>query len=54
MNDALMNYFAAHADAMLALAGQLVTQETPSDDKARLDAFAAFLADRFGTVGATV
>ncbi|MEZ4609051.1 MAG: hypothetical protein R2838_02140 [Caldilineaceae bacterium] len=28
MNDALMNYFAAHADAMLALAGQLVTQST--------------------------
>ncbi|MEZ4717040.1 MAG: M20/M25/M40 family metallo-hydrolase, partial [Caldilineaceae bacterium] len=54
MNDALMNYFAAHADAMLALAGQLVTQETPSDDKARLDAFAAFLADRFRAVGANV
>ena len=54
MNDALMNYFAAHADAMLDLAGQLVTQETPSDDKARLDAFAAFLADRFLAVGANV
>src|SRR5690554_6228274 len=32
----------------------LVEQETPSDDKIRLDAFAQLLAGRYGAVGATV
>lgn len=52
--DDLYGYFEANAEAMLALVEQLVSQETPSDDKPRLDAFAAFLAGRFGDVGADV
>ncbi len=50
----LLTYFDTHHGAMLDLVRQLVTQETPSSDKARLDAFADFLAGRFGAVGATV
>ena len=41
-------------DEMLATIGQLVTHETPSLDKPRLDAFAALLADRLRDAGATV
>jgi glutamate carboxypeptidase len=41
-------------DEMLDVVRQLVTQETPSSDKARLDAFAQFLAQRFQQTGATV
>jgi len=55
MNDqTLLTYFDTHHTAMLDLVRQLVTQETPSSDKARLDAFADFLAGRFRAVGATV
>lgn len=50
----LLTYFDTHHGAMLDLVRQLVTQETPSSDKARLDAFADFLAGRFGAVGAAV
>jgi glutamate carboxypeptidase len=50
----LLTYFDTHHSAMLDLVRQLVTQETPSSDKARLDAFADFLAGRFGAVGAAV
>lgn len=50
----LLTYFDTHHSAMLDLVRQLVTQETPSSDKARLDAFAELLAGRFRTVGATV
>jgi glutamate carboxypeptidase len=39
---------------MLAVIEQLVTQETPSSDKTRLDAFAGFLAQRLLAAGATV
>lgn len=52
--DTLQSYFDAHHADMIDLIRQLVTQETPSADKARLDAFADFLAERLRTVGATV
>jgi glutamate carboxypeptidase len=39
---------------MLDVVRQLVTQETPSSDKPRLDAFAEFLAGRLRNAGATV
>jgi glutamate carboxypeptidase len=51
---ALLAYFQARQDEMLAVIEQLVTQETPSSDKARLDAFAALLAQRLQDAGATV
>ncbi|MCC6454537.1 MAG: M20 family metallopeptidase [Caldilineaceae bacterium] len=51
---ALLNYFETHQAEMLRVIEQLVTQETPSGDKARLDAFAAFLAQRLREAGATV
>jgi glutamate carboxypeptidase len=50
----LLAYFQARYDEMLSVIEQLVTQETPSSDKARLDAFAAFLAQRLQDAGATV
>jgi glutamate carboxypeptidase len=49
---ALLAYFDAHHAEMLDVIRQLVTQETPSGDKPRLDAFAAFLAQRFNAAGA--
>ncbi|MCB0130947.1 MAG: M20 family metallopeptidase [Caldilineaceae bacterium] len=49
-----VTYFDDHAGEMLDLIRALVTQETPSDDKPRLDAFADFLADRFRAIGAAV
>lgn len=51
---ALLDYFQARYDEMFGVIEQLVTQETPSGDKARLDAFAAFLAARLQDAGATV
>jgi glutamate carboxypeptidase len=51
---ALLAYFQARQDEMLGVVEQLVIQETPSSDKARLDAFAAFLAQRLHNAGATV
>lgn len=50
----LLNYFDGRQDEMLEIVRQLVTQETPSHDKPRLDAFADFLADRLRQAGATV
>jgi glutamate carboxypeptidase len=50
----LLTYFDTHHNAMVDLVRQLVTQETPSSDKARLDGFAEFLAGRFQAIGATV
>ena len=50
----LLTYFDTQHAAMVEQIRQLVTQETPSSDKARLDAFAQFLAERFTGVGATV
>jgi glutamate carboxypeptidase len=50
----LLAYFEARRDEMLAAIEQLVTQETPSSDKARLDAFAAVLGQRFQAAGAAV
>ena len=51
---ALLDYFNARQTEMLSVIEQLVTQETPSSDKARLDAFAEFLAQRLRSAGATV
>ena len=50
----LLTYFNTQYDDMLELVRQLVIQEAPSSDKARLDAFAEFIADRFHQVGAAV
>lgn len=50
----LQEYFQARDAEMLGVIEELVTQETPSDDKARLDAFAAHLAQRLQDAGATV
>ncbi|HXF60416.1 MAG TPA: M20/M25/M40 family metallo-hydrolase, partial [Caldilineaceae bacterium] len=50
----LLAYFDERQAEMLALVRQLVVQETPSQDKPRLDAFAAFLADRLRRAGADV
>lgn len=50
----LLTYFDTHHAAMLELVHQLVTQETPSSDKVRLDAFAEFLAGRLCTAGAAL
>ncbi len=49
----LLDYFQAHDSEMLGVIEQLVTAETPSSDKARLDAFAALLAQRLQSAGAT-
>lgn len=50
----LLTYFGARQDEMLDVIRQLVTQETPSQDKPRLDAFAEFLAARLRQAGAAV
>lgn len=50
----LLTYFSERQDEMLDIVRQLVTQETPSHDKPRLDAFAGLLADRLRQAGATV
>ena len=50
----LLDYFQSHYDEMLGVIEQLVTAETPSGDKARLDAFAALLAQRLQDAGAVV
>lgn len=52
--NALLSYFQQHRDEMLDAIGLLVTQETPSQDKPRLDAFAVRLAARLTAAGATV
>jgi glutamate carboxypeptidase len=50
----LLNYFQERQDEMLAQVRDLVSRETPSTDKPRLDAFAQFLAERYRAVGAQV
>jgi glutamate carboxypeptidase len=50
----LTDYFLARQEEMLAVIGELVSQETPSNDKGRLDAFAELLAGRLRTAGANV
>ncbi|HHY53864.1 MAG TPA: M20 family metallopeptidase [Chloroflexi bacterium] len=50
----LQEYFRQHQADILATIGELVTQETPSQDKPRLDAFAARLAARLTAAGAAV
>lgn len=52
MNPALvLNYCETNQPAMLAEIRSIVEEETPSSDKARLDAFADRLAERYRTVG---
>jgi len=50
----LSNYFRQHHAEILNTIGQLVTHETPSLDKPRLDAFADLLAARLAAAGASV
>jgi len=50
----LLSYFEPRCDELLAAIGLLVTQETPSHDKGRLDAFASLLAGRLEAAGAAV
>lgn len=50
----LLTYFQNCQSEILDTIRQLVTQETPSHDKARLDAFAEFLASRLRAAGASV
>ncbi len=50
----LQAYFRQRQAEILATIGELVTHETPSQDKPRLDAFAALLAHRLTAAGATV
>lgn len=50
----LIDYFRQCHSEILDTIGQLVTHETPSHDKPRLDAFAALLAERLTAAGATV
>lgn len=50
----LLDYFNARDTEMLGVIARLVTEETPSSDKVRLDAFADYLAGRLTAVGATV
>lgn len=50
----LLDYFCQAQPAILERIGEWVRQETPSHDKARLDALAAALATRLQAAGATV
>lgn len=50
----LRRYFDERRDEMLAAVRELVVRETPSHDKPRLDAFAAWLAARYRAAGAAV
>lgn len=52
--DSLLSYFQEKQPEILHQIEALVTQETPSSDKARLDAFAEYLAGRFRGVNANV
>lgn len=51
---ALFSYFHTHHAAMMAAIQEIVSQETPSSDKPRLDALADWLAGRFAQAGAQV
>jgi glutamate carboxypeptidase len=50
----LVSYFHQRHAEILDTIGQLVTQETPSYDKPRLDVFAEILAGRLSAAGASV
>lgn len=50
----LTHYFRQRQTDILATIGELVTHETPSQDKPRLDAFAGLLARRLTDAGSTV
>ncbi|MCB0083390.1 MAG: M20/M25/M40 family metallo-hydrolase, partial [Caldilineaceae bacterium] len=52
--DSLLTYFQEKQPEILGQIEALVTQETPSSDIARLDAFAEYLAGRFRGVNADV
>jgi glutamate carboxypeptidase len=49
-----LTYFAEKQEEILQTIRLLVEEETPSDDKPRLDAFARLLAERYGSAGAKV
>ncbi len=49
--DRLVGFYQTKQDKILATIRLLVEDETPSDDKERLDNFAALLADRYQAVG---
>jgi glutamate carboxypeptidase len=51
-HDTILAYFEEKQPAILETIQMLVELETPSADKARLDAFAQLLADRYAAVGA--
>ena len=53
-HQALLAYFDSRYDDMLEIIELLVTQETPSDNKPRLDDFASLLAGRLQLAGASV
>ncbi len=53
-DQSLLTYFDRCHPEMIDAIRLLVTQETPSDDKARCDAFAVYLAGRMRDVGAEV
>lgn len=50
----LLNYFTDHTQAMVDLLTTMVQYETPSDDKALVDAFGAFMEGEFKGMGASV
>ncbi|MEM7127156.1 MAG: M20 family metallopeptidase [Chloroflexota bacterium] len=52
MHDQLLTYFKDKTPEMLDVIEELVCHETPSGDKARLDAFAQLLADKLTSAGA--
>jgi len=51
---ALLAWFESQQPQMLDAIREVVEEETPSDDKSRLDAFAERLAERYRAVGAVV
>ena len=53
-DEQLLAYFQRRRDEILATISQLVTHETPSYDKPRLDAFAGLLSGRLAAAGAAV
>ncbi len=52
MHDQLLTYFQGKQAEMLGVIEELVTIETPSNDKPRLDAFAQLIADKLAAAGA--
>lgn len=50
----LLNHFTAHTQDMVDLLTAMVEYETPSDDKALVDAFGVFMEGQFKAMGASV